>query len=70
MAKFVSRLGQGFSTSHETIIIDNYWVDDDIEHDGYVFSDGIGTISTFLATEVNFSNCFKFYFLKKKIKGK
>ena len=53
----MARLGQCFSTSLDTIGITlqegvRYREIDDVERNGFCFSDGIGTISPVLASEV------------------
>lgn len=51
MASFVSRMGQGFSTSYQTIEADTQRIHD-IEKDKYIFSDGIGKMSSEMADKV------------------
>lgn len=53
----MSRLGQCFSTSLDTVGITvadgaRYREIEEVQQDGYCFSDGIGTISLALASEV------------------
>ncbi|KAM0268406.1 hypothetical protein ACHAQH_009987 [Verticillium albo-atrum] len=52
VAKFAARLGQCFSTTREirSIRAPNIKIIPDNEHNGYCFTDGIGKISSFLAS--------------------
>lgn len=55
VATYVSRLGQGFSTSMETVSIEvhDFTIIPDITRNGYCFSDGIGKMTPDLAEEVD-----------------
>lgn len=52
IGKYAVRLGQGLSTTIDTVEIKNIFQIDEIERNGYCFSDGIGRISYELACEV------------------
>ncbi|GMH41422.1 hypothetical protein BSKO_09332 [Bryopsis sp. KO-2023] len=53
VATYVSRMGQGFSTSFRTIDAEDVVVLDDVEQGEYVFSDGIGKIPVQIAEEIS-----------------
>lgn len=55
VAKYLSRLGQGFSTSTETVKIEvpDYQLLPDVTRHGFCFTDGIGKITPELAEQVN-----------------
>eukprot|EP00210_Caulerpa_lentillifera_P009408 g8969.t1 len=61
VAKYISRLGQAFSTSIKTVKVKPNECEriPDIEHNGYTFTDGIGKISPDLAVEIakKLENC-------------
>lgn len=52
IGKYAIRLGQGLSSTINTVDIDNINEISDIERNGYCFSDGIGQISYELASQV------------------
>ncbi|KAJ1283464.1 hypothetical protein BS78_03G130300 [Paspalum vaginatum] len=55
VAKHAARMGQCFSSTYATVVMQPHEVNDcleDIEHNGYIFSDGIGKITQELALEV------------------
>ncbi|XP_064986521.1 probable RNA-dependent RNA polymerase 1 [Musa acuminata AAA Group] len=54
VAKYAARLGQSFSSSTETLSVERNEINfiPDVEHAGYVFSDGIGKISSEFAKKV------------------
>ncbi|KAL8208865.1 hypothetical protein R6Q57_008277 [Mikania cordata] len=55
VAKCAARMGQCFSSTYATVDVPRHEVDmelEDVERNGYVFSDGIGKISPELALEV------------------
>lgn len=54
VAKYAARLGQSFSSSTETLTVEDYEVEkiDDVKRNGYCFSDGIGKISPDFAIRV------------------
>ncbi|KAF8692040.1 hypothetical protein HU200_039989 [Digitaria exilis] len=55
VAKHAARMGQCFTSSYATVVMQSDEVNEsleDVEHNGYNFSDGIGKITPFLAMEV------------------
>lgn len=54
VATYISRLGQSFSSSIPTVSIpgNNWKTVQDFKQQKYCFSDGVGTISSSLASEV------------------
>ncbi|KAM0676283.1 hypothetical protein GVAV_000246 [Gurleya vavrai] len=53
IGKYAMRLGQALSSTIETITIDQIIIEDDIERNGYCFSDGIGRIDYNTALKVS-----------------
>ena len=55
VAKHAARMGQCFSSTYATVVMQPHEVDEcleEVEHNGYIFSDGIGKITPDLAMEV------------------
>lgn len=55
VAKHAARMGQCFSSTYATVVLQPHEVNeclDEVEHNGYIFSDGIGKITCDLALEV------------------
>lgn len=53
-ARYMARVSQGFTTTIPTVTLSHHQLREinDIERDGYVFTDGVGTISPKLAAEI------------------